>query len=44
VATKFNTKVEQIPWNIIAGFGSFAQFPLFEVVNEAEREAPKVKF
>ena len=44
VATKFNTRTEQIPWNIIAGMGDFKPFPLFEVTETAEREAPKVSF
>lgn len=44
VATKFNTRTEQIPWNIIAGMGNFDPFPLFEVKEPEVREAPKVSF
>jgi LemA protein len=42
-ATKFNTKIEIFPNNIVVGFfgGKFEAFPLFEVT-EGERETPKV--
>ena len=42
-ATKFNTKIEIFPNNVIVGFfgGKFESFPLFEVT-EAERGTPNV--
>jgi len=42
-ATKFNTKIEIFPNNVIVGFfgGKFESFPLFEVT-EAERVTPNV--
>ena len=42
-ATKFNTKIEIFPNNIVVGFfgGKFEAFPLFEV-GEVERETPNV--
>ncbi|ACR79845.1 LemA family protein [Kosmotoga olearia] len=42
--TKFNTKIEIFPNNIVAGMYSskFKPFPLFEITDESEREVPKV--
>ena len=40
----FNTTRERFPTNILAGMFNFAEAPLFQVENAAEREAPKVKF
>ncbi|MEW6776049.1 MAG: LemA family protein [Bdellovibrionota bacterium] len=42
VSTKFNTKIEQIPTNFIAGIASMKPFPLFEVTEAADRAVPKV--
>lgn len=44
VATRFNTKLEQIPTNIIAGIVSMKSFPLYEVEDADDRVAPKVSF
>lgn len=40
----FNTKREVFPNNIIAGMFNFNEAALFEVANEAEKQAPKVEF
>ncbi|UMX48155.1 MAG: LemA family protein [Candidatus Nealsonbacteria bacterium DGGOD1a] len=40
----FNIKIESFPSNIVAGIFSFKQMALFEIANQAEREAPKVSF
>lgn len=40
----YNTKREVFPSNIIAGMFNFAAATLFQVENEAEKEAPKVQF
>lgn len=42
--TRFNTKIEIFPNNVVAGMfsGKFSSFPLFEVTEESVREAPKV--
>ena len=40
----FNTKVETIPYNIVAGFGSFDKAEYFEVQDEAVRAVPKISF
>lgn len=42
--TAYNTKREVFPTNIIAGVFNFGPAQLFEVVDTAEREAPKVEF
>ena len=41
---KFNTRIESVPTNIIAGMFGFKQAEFFEIEEAAEREAPKVKF
>ncbi len=41
---KFNTRIESVPTNIIAGMFNFKQAEFFEVEVAAEREVPKVKF
>jgi LemA protein len=41
---RYNTRLQSIPDNIVAGLFSFAPEPFFEIENKAEREAPKVKF
>ena len=40
----YNTEREQVPGNIIAGFGSFTAATLWELENAAARVAPVVKF
>ena len=41
---RFNTKIEMFPTNIVAGMFNFKQSELFELKDEAAREAPKVQF
>jgi len=41
---QFNTKIESVPTNIIAGMFGFKQSDFFEIETPAEREVPKVKF
>jgi len=40
----FNTKIESVPSNMIAGMFNFKQAEFFEIETPAEREAPKVQF
>jgi len=40
----YNTKIESIPTNIVAGLGRFEKAEFFEISAPAEREAPKVQF
>lgn len=40
----YNTKRESFPANIFAGIFGFTEAKLFEILDAAEREAPKVKF
>lgn len=40
----FNTKIESVPTNFIAGMFNFKQAEFFEIETAAEREAPKVQF
>jgi LemA protein len=42
IATKFNIKQQVVPSNIIAGIFNFQPAELFEVKEQAVREAPKV--
>src|SRR5690349_23866398 len=41
---QYNTKLESFPSNILAGMFHFLPSTFFEVKDEAQREAPKVKF
>jgi LemA protein len=41
---QFNTKIQQIPTNIIAGLFNFTEEVYFELENEAERDVPTVAF
>lgn len=41
---KYNTKIQTIPFNLIAGMGGFEKKPLFEVSDSQERENVKVSF
>ena len=43
VVQKYNTKIEVVPTNIIAGLFHFEQAAYFQV-DEADRQVPKVKF
>jgi LemA protein len=40
----YNTKIQSFPQNIIAGMFGFTDAELFELQDEAQREAPAVKF
>jgi LemA protein len=40
----YNSTVQTVPTNLIAGPFGFTEKPFFEVTTEAEREAPKVSF
>jgi len=44
VVRDFNTKIAQVPSNIIAGLFGFKAREFFELKEEAQREAPKVSF
>ncbi len=41
---RYNTKIQSVPANIVAGIGNFSQMDLFELQDEEQREAPKVQF
>jgi LemA protein len=41
---KYNTKIQSIPDNIVAGLFNFTPETFFEIEDQAQREAPKVKF
>ena len=40
----YNTKIQQLPSNIIAGIGNFTVREFFEIEEPAERAAPSVSF
>lgn len=40
----YNTRIQQVPANIIAGMFNFKEEAYFEMENKAERQAPQVKF
>jgi LemA protein len=42
IATKYNTGIQVVPNNLIAGFGNFKPAELFEITNAAERAVPAV--
>jgi LemA protein len=42
IATKYNTSIQVVPNNFIAGFGDFKPAELFEIKDEAERAVPTV--
>lgn len=44
VVKMFNTKVESIPSNIVAGICGFKRQPMFEITDETQRENVKVQF
>lgn len=41
---QYNNKIQMIPSNIVANVGRFSEMELFELKDEAQREAPSVKF
>ena len=41
---RYNTKVQSVPTNIVAGMFNFAQEEFFELEDAAAREAPEVSF
>jgi LemA protein len=43
-AGQYNTAIQQVPGNIIAGMFNFERAEFFEIEDPAQREAPKVKF
>jgi len=44
VVRDLNTRIQQVPSNIIAGMAGFTPREFFEMPDEAERSAPKVSF
>jgi LemA protein len=40
----YNTRIQMIPANIVAGIGNFTQMEMFELKDDAQRNAPQVKF
>src|SRR5919108_449708 len=42
IATKYNTAIQVVPTNVIAGFGNFRPSELFEIKDEADRAVPTV--
>ena len=40
----YNTRIESVPTNVVAGMFSFGREEFFELSDAAEREAPKVSF
>ena len=41
---RYNTKLEQVPTNVIKNFGDFPAQEFFEIEDPAQKEAPKVQF
>ena len=41
---QFNTRIESFPQNVVAGMFQFRQAAFFELEDQAQREAPQVKF
>ena len=44
VVRDFNTKIAQVPWNLLAGLFGFRSREFFQVADDAERAVPSVKF
>lgn len=42
--TDYNTRIQTVPSNIVAGMFGFQPMDLFQITSEAERQAPKVQF
>lgn len=43
-AARFNTAIQSVPTNVIAGVGGFAKVEFFALDDAAQREAPQVAF
>lgn len=41
---KYNTRIQSVPANIVAGSFGFTEMQFFEIEDQAQREAPQVKF
>ncbi|MBM3334736.1 LemA family protein, partial [Candidatus Sumerlaeota bacterium] len=41
---KYNTRIQTVPANIVAGMSGFGAEEFFEIEAPAERQAPKVEF
>jgi LemA protein len=41
---KYNTRIQSVPTNVVAGMFNFRQEDFFELEDQAQREAPQVKF
>jgi LemA protein len=41
---QYNTQIQSIPTNIVAGMFNFKEEAFFEIEEAAQREAPQVKF
>ena len=41
---RYNTRLEQVPANIVKGFGDFPPMEFYEIEEAAQREVPKVQF
>ena len=44
VVRDFNTKIAQVPWNLLAGLFGFRSREFFQIADDAERAVPAVKF
>ena len=42
VATSYNVKQQQFPWNLVAGFAKVTPVELWEIVDQTDREVPNV--
>jgi len=42
MATTYNVKQQQFPWNLVAGMARAEQVELWEITDEGERDVPKV--
>ena len=41
---QYNTKIQSVPANVVAGMFGFGQEAFFELEDQAERQVPKVQF
>lgn len=41
---KYNTRIQSVPTNVVAGMFNFRQEDFFELEDQAQREVPQVKF
>ena len=44
VVRDFNTKIAQVPWNLVAGLFGFRSREFFQLADQAERTVPSVTF